>query len=228
MKPATKVVRRALVDGLGRVALLDHAAVRHDRDPVGHRQRLLLVVGDVDEGDPDVALDPLQLQLQALAQLQVEGAERLVEQQHLRQVDERAGERDALLLPAGELVGLAVDLRARGPTRSSSASTRCLISAFGDLLAAQPEGDVLAARSGAGTARSSGRRCWWGACGRGARRRRCRRSAPGPAVGCSKPATIRSVVVLPQPLRAEHGEELAPRRCRDPSPAPRRGRRSAC
>ena len=52
---------------------------------------------------PDLALDPLQLDLHLLAQLQVERAERLVEQQHGRAVDERARERDALLLAAGEL-----------------------------------------------------------------------------------------------------------------------------
>jgi hypothetical protein len=38
-----------------------------------------------------------------LAQLQVERAERLVEEQHRGVVDERAGQRDALLLAAGEL-----------------------------------------------------------------------------------------------------------------------------
>ena len=39
--------------------LLDPARV-HDRDRVGHRHRLFLVVRDVDEGDPDLALDPLE------------------------------------------------------------------------------------------------------------------------------------------------------------------------
>ena len=56
MNPATKVGARALVDVLGRLHLLDHAAVHH-RDAVGHRERLLLVVGHVDERDPDLALD---------------------------------------------------------------------------------------------------------------------------------------------------------------------------
>ena len=62
---------------------------------------------DVDEGDPEVVLDRLQLELHLLAQLQVERAERLVEQQHLRPVDERPRERDPLLLAAGELARLA-------------------------------------------------------------------------------------------------------------------------
>ena len=63
---------------------------------------------DEHEGDADVALDRLELDLHLLAQLEVERAERLVEQQHLRAVDQRAGERHALALAAGELVGAAV------------------------------------------------------------------------------------------------------------------------
>ena len=58
---------------------------------------------DVDEGDPDVVLDHLQLELHLLAQLEVERAERLVQEQDARTVDERAGEGDTLLLAAGEL-----------------------------------------------------------------------------------------------------------------------------
>ena len=56
---------------------------------------------------PDLGLDPLELELHLPAQLEVEGAERLVEQQHLGPVDQRPGQRDPLLLAAGELVRLA-------------------------------------------------------------------------------------------------------------------------
>ena len=63
---------------------------------------------DVHEGDADLLLDALELELQLPAQAQVERAERLVEQQRPRPVDERAGERDALLLAAGELRRLAL------------------------------------------------------------------------------------------------------------------------
>ena len=117
-EPGHEGRRRALVDGLGLVHLLDLAAVHH-RDPVGHRERLLLVVRHVDERDADLALDPLQLHLQALAELQVEGAERLVEQQDLGQVDQRAGQRDPLLHAAGELIRPAVGLGRPGrPARA--------------------------------------------------------------------------------------------------------------
>ena len=93
---------RALVDFLGRADLLHLAVVEHG-DAVGHRQRLALVVRDEDEGDAERLLQGLQLFLHLLAQLQVERAERLVEQQHLRLVDEGARQRHALPLPAGEL-----------------------------------------------------------------------------------------------------------------------------
>ncbi len=43
-----------------------------------------------------------------VAQLEVERAERFVEQQRARVVDQRAGQRDALLLAAGQLGGLAL------------------------------------------------------------------------------------------------------------------------
>ena len=62
---------------------------------------------DVDEGDAHLALDRAQLVLHLLAQLQVERAQRLVEQQHARAVDERARQRHALALAAGELAGAA-------------------------------------------------------------------------------------------------------------------------
>ena len=83
-------------------------ALVEDGHAVAHRERLFLVVRDVDEGDAEVLLERLQEHLHLLAQLQVERAERLVEQQHRRRVDDRARERDALALPARELHGLAV------------------------------------------------------------------------------------------------------------------------
>ena len=72
--------RRPVVDLGGAADLVDIACV-HDRDAVTHRQRFLLVVGHVDERDADLALDAFELELHHLAQLEVEGAERFVEQQ---------------------------------------------------------------------------------------------------------------------------------------------------
>ncbi len=86
--------------------LLDSPGV-HDRDPVGHCQCFLLVVRDVHERRAELVLDPLQLQLHLLSQLDVQGPERLVEQERGRAVDKGSRECDALLLAARELPGPA-------------------------------------------------------------------------------------------------------------------------
>ena len=95
-------VGRALVEVLLR-AHLPHGAVVHDHQPVGHRQGLLLVVGDHDGREPELLLQLADLDAHLLAQLGIEIGERLVEQQHVRPEDERAGQRHALLLAAGQL-----------------------------------------------------------------------------------------------------------------------------
>ena len=129
MKSATNARGRTVVELLRRPELLDPAAV-HDRDPVAHRERLLLVVGHVDERDPDLGLDALELDLEALPELEVEGAEGLVEEQHVRPVDEGAGERDPLLLAAGQLVRLAL-LVARQVDQLERLTVRRAISVLG-------------------------------------------------------------------------------------------------
>jgi hypothetical protein len=57
---------------------------------------------------PTLLLDPLQLDLHLLAQLQVERAERLVEEEHLRVVDDRPRRARPAGAAAGELHRLAV------------------------------------------------------------------------------------------------------------------------
>lgn len=59
----------------------------------------------VHERDADLALYSLELDLHRLAQFQVEGSERFVQQQGPRPVHQRPGERDPLLLAAGERPG---------------------------------------------------------------------------------------------------------------------------
>ncbi len=98
---------REAVDARRLVLLLDVPGVHH-RDPVRQRERFGLVVRHVDERDADFLLQVDELDLHFLAQLRVERRERLVEQQHRRMRDERARDRDALLLPAGELVRVAL------------------------------------------------------------------------------------------------------------------------
>jgi len=77
--------------------------VIHDRHLIGHDQRLALVVGDVDEGGSETVLELLQLHLHVLAQLQIQRAEGLVEQEHVGFQNHGAGDGHALLLPAGKL-----------------------------------------------------------------------------------------------------------------------------
>src|SRR3990172_5278235 len=132
---------RTLVQLLRRAELLDPTCP-HDRDPVGHGHRLFLVVGDVDEGDADLGLDPLQLDLHLLAQLEVEGAQRLVEEQHLGVIDERSGEGHPLLLAARELGRLAV-LVARHLDELQHRHHALIDLGVVDLLATEAEGHVL-------------------------------------------------------------------------------------
>ena len=133
--------RGLLVDHLRRPALLDAAAV-HDGDAVAHRERLLLVVRDEDERDAERLLERLELDLQILAQAGVERAERLVEQQHARPQHERAGQRDALLLTARELPGLALLVAGELHERERLADgLRAL--RLGDLLVLEAERDVV-------------------------------------------------------------------------------------
>ena len=94
---------------------------------------------------PDFLLDPLELDLHLLAELEVEGAQRLVQEQHRRAVDQRPRERDALRLPARDLVRLAVleagqldELEHLG----DAAAHLVLVGAA----APEPEGDVLVDR----------------------------------------------------------------------------------
>ena len=126
---------RPLVEVPGRPDLLDAPALHH-RDAVGEAQRLDLVVGDEEHGDAEPALEQLHLDPHLLAQLGVEIAERLVQQEEVRLVHERSAERQALHLPAAQERGRpglesleadeaehAADLVADGGRASSRAAT---------------------------------------------------------------------------------------------------------
>ena len=135
---------RGLVD-LGRRAHLLDAAVLHHRDAVREAHRLALVVGHVQERDPDLVVDEVELDQHALAQLEVERGERLVEQQHVGLVDEGARDRHPLLLASADLrrllprLGLELGEGEHAPDLLVDALPR----PAGD---ARAEGDVLAHR----------------------------------------------------------------------------------
>jgi hypothetical protein len=78
---------------------------------IGQHERLRLVVRDVDERRAEIRLQLLQLDLHVLAQLEVERAQRLVEQQQRGLEHEAPRDRHPLLLAARQLVD-ALALRA--------------------------------------------------------------------------------------------------------------------
>ena len=94
-----------LID-LPRCADLLKLAVVHDDDPIAHGQGFFLIMGHVDEGDAEVFLKRLELQLHLLAQLQIQRPQRLIQKEQFRVVGEGSGDGNTLLLPAGELVRL--------------------------------------------------------------------------------------------------------------------------
>ena len=104
----------------GRGVLGEPPALAQYRDGVTDLDRLVDVVGDEQDRLAELALQPQQLLLQALADDGVDGAERLVHQQHGRVRGERARHADALLLPAGLLGLRALDPTTGGATGIAS------------------------------------------------------------------------------------------------------------
>ena len=94
--------RRAFVEILLRPDLAD-AALAHDDEAVGHGQGLLLVVGHHHGRQSELALQFADFDPHVLAQLGVEIGQGLIEQQHIGAEHQRARQRHALLLAAGQL-----------------------------------------------------------------------------------------------------------------------------
>ena len=130
------------VEQLVRAALLLDPALVHHHHQVGQRHRLLLGMGDVDEGHRQLGLPLLELGPHPDAQERIERRQRLVEQQHLGLGDQRPGQRHALLLPAGELAGPAVRERAERHPVEQLAGARVALG-LGDAAHLQAEGDVV-------------------------------------------------------------------------------------
>ncbi len=118
----------ALVEILGGAFLLD-ATGMHDHYAIGHRCRFDLIVGDKDRGYAEFALDATDLGAHGEPQSRVEVRQRLVEQKQVRPLDQRPGERDALLLAARELarppVEKSVDAHERRDLPRARLGLRC-------------------------------------------------------------------------------------------------------
>ena len=132
---------RLVVDILRRAELEDMPRA-HDGHAVAHGQRFLLIVGDEDEGDAALALNALEFQLHLAAELEVERAQRLIQQQHIRLVNQRARNRHTLLLAAGEAGNAALFKACQTDQRQHAAD---LLGGLLLILLAQirAEGDVL-------------------------------------------------------------------------------------
>ncbi len=89
------------------VNLLNFTAVEHD-DPLPQRHRFDLIVGHVDHGRAQTAVQLRDLGAHRQPQLRIEIGQRLIEQENLRITHQRAPECDALALPARELPGPAL------------------------------------------------------------------------------------------------------------------------
>ena len=95
-------------------------ALMEDRDAVAHGQGLFLVVSDEDEGDADPLLDGLELHLHLLPQLQVQRAQRLIQQQDLGMIDQRRGPaQHAGADRPRAATACALRIRAAAPARAS-------------------------------------------------------------------------------------------------------------
>ena len=103
-----ELVRRARRRARAGAPTCSMRPVVHDHDAVGDLHRLLLVVGDEDGRHLDLLVQPAQPGAQLGADLGVERAEGLVEQQHARLDRQRAGQGHALALAAGELRRVAL------------------------------------------------------------------------------------------------------------------------
>jgi hypothetical protein len=98
-----EAVGRAVVEVVGAVPLPQPAFAEH-ADAVGHGEGLVLRVRDQERGHAFVLQDAPHLLRQALAQIEVEAGEGLVEQQQAGFGRQRARQRHALLLAAGQLM----------------------------------------------------------------------------------------------------------------------------
>ena len=108
-EPGHEPVDREVVELLRRADLLQ-PALAHDGDPVAHRHRLDLVVGDVDDRGLEALVEARDLGARLDAQLGVEVRERLVHEEHGRLAHDRPTERDALALAARQRLRLAIEV----------------------------------------------------------------------------------------------------------------------
>jgi hypothetical protein len=112
--------------------LLDYSPGVQDHDAVGNVANHPEVVADVHDAHLPRARDPLDLIDQISLRGDVEPGRRLIHDHNVRIANKRHGDANALLLPSGELVGIAAQERAIGwklgfCERSANASVNVLL-----------------------------------------------------------------------------------------------------
>ena len=133
-----------VVDLVRRAELLDLALV-HDRDAVGQRHRLDLVMRHIDGRRLELALDVLELGPHGEAQFGVEIGERLVHEENLRLAHDGARQGGALALAAGKRARLAVEIIAELDHLRRLAHQPVMVGC-GDAAHLQGEADVVVDR----------------------------------------------------------------------------------
>ena len=141
MKPATNVFAGRSNSSRGVAHCCSRASAQH-RDAVAQRHRLGLVVRDVDRRGAEPRLERRDVGPHLHAQLRVEVGERLVHEEHARLAHDRAPHRHALALAAGELTGLALQVRRQLEHLGDLAHPLVALAAL-DLGHAQREADVV-------------------------------------------------------------------------------------
>ena len=107
MKAHVRLDAVELLDGVGRQhlarrALREHAAGAHQHERVAQRRREVQVVRRQHHRDAALAIEPRQQRRHLELIAEIERGRRLVEQQHVRRLRQRARDDDALLLTAAE------------------------------------------------------------------------------------------------------------------------------
>ena len=198
-----------MVEDLGRRAGLDDGAAMHDEGPVAHLPHDGEVVRDEEIGDParltDIGEEIEDLRLDR----DVERRDRLVEDEHPGLRGEGPGDRHALTLAAGEVVGshsararpaARPGRRARRPARRTSRGHCRSADGRPRRCRRRPAaGDRARCRGPGRRSAAPGRDGGVPTCARGPCRTRVRRARMVPAVGCSSPMIILATVVLPGP-----------------------------
>src|SRR5262249_14158126 len=104
-----ETAHRKAVNLRRRVRLHDQALL-HDGDAFADAECFFWIVRDVDRGDAKFLGERTHLSAQVRTQGAVEMAERLIEQPKLGLTQQASPQRDALLLPAGELLKRTVEV----------------------------------------------------------------------------------------------------------------------